>query len=531
MTQPEDSLQAHLEDRLRFETMLADLSARFVGLPSVTLDNEIEDAQRCICQSLGLDRSTLTLFDGPEVNPRITHSWAIEGFNPNPLMPIGELFPWAVQMILNGQMLRFTSVDELPAEARIDKESFRQIGQKSNVTFPLIASGKVLGALSFGALKAERQWPKDLVGRLRLVSEMFAGALARRRAEDELVKSCAEIKQLKDHLLEENVLLRQDLHLPLATSQIIGRSDLLRHALVMAEQVAVTDSTVLVLGETGTGKELIASVIHEQSARRDRPMIRINCAAIPTTLIESELFGREKGAYTGALTRQIGRFESADHSTLFLDEIGELPPEVQIKLLRFLQERQIERLGSTKSIRLDVRIIAATNCDLQKAIHEGRFREDLYYRLSVFPITVPPLRERREDIPFLVQTFAGQFANAMGKTITSISKTSLEALQRYGWPGNVRELRNVVERAVILAKGSKLTIIVPNPATSNTTRLLTLNDVEREHILHVLEQTGWRVQGKGGAAEILGLNRSTLESRMAKLGILRPQLQRRYLDK
>jgi transcriptional regulator with GAF, ATPase, and Fis domain len=310
-----------------------------------------------------------------------------------------------------------------------------------------------------------------------------------------------------------------------AFGEIIGKSEAIKKVMLQAEQVAGTSATVLLIGETGTGKELLARAIHNLSPRHARPMVALNCASLPATLVESELFGREKGAYTGALSRQIGRFELADGSTLFLDEIGELPLELQAKLLRVLQEGQFERLGSSKPIKADVRIIAATNRDLEKAVKEGRFREDLYYRLNVFPITVPPLRERREDIPLLAFALAKDIVKTLGKTIKAIPRSTLAELQRYSWPGNVRELRNVVERALIVCQGSTLRFDVPaqggTPAAVGPPQNRTLEEVERQHILSVLEETGWRVSGKRGAAAILGLNRSTLESRMAKLGIKR----------
>jgi transcriptional regulator with GAF, ATPase, and Fis domain len=287
-------------------------------------------------------------------------------------------------------------------------------------------------------------------------------------------------------------------------------------------QVAATDATVLLLGETGTGKELFATQIHELSSRRARAMVRVNCAAIPATLIESELFGREKGAFTGALARQVGRFELADASTIFLDEIGDLPLEVQVKLLRVIEERKIERLGSPRSISVDTRIIAATHRDLEQSIASGAFREDLFYRLNVFPIRVPPLRDRAEDVPMLVWRFVEEFSKAFGKRIDSISKESLAALQQYAWPGNIRELRNVVERAMITATGPRLTITLPSASAAAARRSSRLVDVEREHIRGVLERAGWRVRGAGGAADRLGLKPTTLETRMAKLGLKRP---------
>jgi transcriptional regulator with GAF, ATPase, and Fis domain len=304
--------------------------------------------------------------------------------------------------------------------------------------------------------------------------------------------------------------------------RIVGRSPRVRRVLEQVQPVAATDSTVLLLGETGTGKELFASQIHELSRRRGRPMVRVNCAAIPATLIESELFGREKGAYTDALARQIGRFELANHSTILLDEIGDLPADVQAKLLRVLEERQIERLGSPQAIPVDVRIIAATHQDLEQRMTTGKFREDLFYRLNVFPIRVPPLRERLEDIAPLVWVFVEEFTQSLGKRIDTISPDSLNALTRYPWPGNIRELRNVVERAMIAATGPRLTIPVPQTANAVPGRSTKLVDVERDHIRSVLDTTGWRIRGAGGAAERLGLKPTTLETRMAKLGIRRP---------
>lgn len=290
------------------------------------------------------------------------------------------------------------------------------------------------------------------------------------------------------------------------------------------QQVAGTDATVLVIGETGTGKEPISQAIHRLSRRKDKPLVKLNCAALPENLIESELFGHEKGAFTGALARKPGRFELADGGTLFLDEIGELPLELQAKLLRVLQEGEFERLGSTQTLKVDVRIIAATNRDLGRCAQEGQFRPDLYYRLNVFPITLPPLRERRDDIPPLVTHFVHKYAVKYGKRIESVSEPQLAALQSYAWPGNVRELQHVLERAVILTQGSCLALgnwFQETHPRSPSSRLDTLEDVERAHIVKALEATGWRLSGTSGAAELLGLKYTTLQSRMQKLGITR----------
>ena len=307
---------------------------------------------------------------------------------------------------------------------------------------------------------------------------------------------------------------------------IIGRSRTLLQTIEQLNLVAATNSTVLLLGETGVGKEVLATHLHQMSTRRSRGMVRVNCSAIPSTLIESELFGREKGAFTGSFARQIGRFELANHSTIFLDEIGDLPMEVQVKLLRVLEERRIERLGSPVSIPIDVRIVAATHRQLEERIVDGSFREDLFYRLNVFPIRVPPLRERSDDVPLLVWRFVDEFSAHFGKRIESIARQDMEALQRYGWPGNIRELRNVVERAMIVATGPRLRIGLAErfgAAQAAPPRSLRILDVQREHVRSVLEMTGWRIRGAGGAAEVLGLPPTTLETRMQRLKLLRPR--------
>jgi transcriptional regulator with GAF, ATPase, and Fis domain len=304
---------------------------------------------------------------------------------------------------------------------------------------------------------------------------------------------------------------------------VVGQSRPMRRVIEQLCQVSATDATVLLLGETGSGKELLATLIHQRSARRARQMVRVNCGAIPATLIESELFGREKGAFTGALARQIGRFELADRSTLFLDEIGDLPLEIQIKLLRVLEEREIERLGSPRTIHVDTRIVAATHRDLEQRIVDGTFREDLYYRLNVFPVVVPPLRERGEDVELLAWRFIAEFNKSFGMRVDAIDDDSLLAMRQYWWPGNVRELRNVVERAMITVNTTRVVIPMPQMTSRSTVRSTRLIDVERDHIRTVLESTGWRIRGACGAADRLGLRPTTLETRMAKLGLKRPR--------
>lgn len=365
----------------------------------------------------------------------------------------------------------------------------------------------------------------DAAGTLKGVVHAVKNITERKRMEEQLEGRLREIGELKEQLEQENISLREEVKLLSPHEEIVGRSAAMRQVLAQVEQVARTDSTVLISGETGTGKELVARAIHDLSTRKARPLVTVNCASLPPTLIESELFGREKGAYTGAMSRMVGRFEVADGSTLLLDEISELPLEVQAKLLRVLEEGRFERLGSTKPVQVNVRILAATNRDLAQMVQEGDFRRDLYYRLNVFPITIPPLRERSEDIPLLVRAFIHQFEKRMGKHIRSIPKRSLEGLQRYTWPGNARELRNVIEHAMIVNRGPTLEVRPPSHVVADRSEeVQDLQEVERRYILSVLHKTAWRVAGKGGAAEILGLKPTTLEARMKKLGVHRPKL-------
>jgi len=353
----------------------------------------------------------------------------------------------------------------------------------------------------------------------------FRDVTERKRAEEALRNALAEVEQLRNRLQAENIYLQEEIKSEHDFDQIVGRSERLKEVLLRAEQVASTDSAVLILGETGTGKELLARAIHSISARKDRPLVKVDCATLPGSLIESELFGHEKGAFTGAVSRKLGRFELADGGTVFLDEIGDLPLGLQTKLLRVLQEGEFERLGNPKTLKVDVRIIAATNRDLEKAVERGRFREDLYYRLNVFPITIPPLRERNGDIPLFVNHFVLKYTKKTGKRIEVIPQGVMNALEEYHWPGNVRELENVTERSVITSPGNQLELgdwLSKNFLSFSRSRVSTLQEAERELILKTLQSTGWRVSGDKGAARILGMNPKTLESRMRKLEIMRP---------
>ncbi len=521
MSRTEDALREDLEERLRFEALLADLSACFVHVPADQVDGLIEDAQRRIVQALGLDRSILLQRADTEDDLVVTHAWAVPEWAAAPGRFAKRDFPWVHETLLRGEIVRFSSLEELPADAARDKESFRKLQQKSRVIFPLASTGRVFGALSFGTLAAQRAWPAGLVQRLKLLAEIVGNALARQRGDRALQHALADVTRLKQQLEAENAYLREAAQAQ--PSDIVGNSPALKRVLSQVDYVAPTDASALLLGETGTGKELLAHLIHRRSRRKDRTMVKLNCVALPPTLIEAELFGREKGAYTGALTRQAGRFELADGSTIFLDEIAELPVEMQVKLLRVLEDGQLERIGSTKTLTVDVRVIAATNRDLAALVAHGKFREDLYYRLNVVPIAVPPLRERGEDIPLLVWTFAKQFGHAIGKPVERIPQETMDALRRYPWPGNIRELRNVIERAVILSESSTLQVPLGSAAVPEAAASPTLAASERRQILAALEQTGWRIRGPAGAAALLGLKPTTLESRIKKLGLQRPR--------
>jgi PAS domain S-box-containing protein len=512
-----------LEERLQFERMLSDLSVRFVNADPDHVDREITRALREIVDFFRVSGCILIEGSRDKTTALISHAAHASGESPVPLgINIVSLYPWTSKMLPRGEVVRVTALDDLPAEAAVDKQSYRTLGVRSILTIPISFEGSVSHTISLSSRTEERAWPEEYISRLRMLGEILVSAIKRKQTEEQLRERLQEIEQLKERLQQENIYLHEEIKLLGEHTEIVGQGLAMKEVLAQAEKVAPTESTVLLIGETGTGKELLARAIHRMSGRKDRPLVTVNCASLPPTLIESELFGREKGAYTGALTKLIGRFEVADGSTLFLDEIGEFPFELQSKLLRVIETGDFERLGSTKNVHTDVRIIAATNRDLSREVSEGKFRRDLFYRLNVFPIIIPPLRDRPEDIPPMVWAFVKEFQKRMGKEIVSISKKSMEALQSYSWPGNVRELRNVIEHAMIVSNDKTLVIQAPKLPSSETPDARNLEDMERRHIVRVLERNGWRVGGKGGAAEVLGLKRSTLYSKMKKLGVHRP---------
>jgi formate hydrogenlyase transcriptional activator len=391
-------------------------------------------------------------------------------------------------------------------------------GFRSLCALPLVVRGVSIGAITMGSLE-RAQYSEADAALLMEVANQIAIAVDNMRAYE-------EIRALKARFEAEAVYLQEEIKTEHNFEEIIGQSKPLRELLRKLEQVALTDATVLIRGETGTGKELLARAVHDRSRRKARPLVKVNCGAIPAGLVESELFGHERGAFTGATQRRIGRFELADGGTIFLDEVTELPVDTQVKLLRVLQEGDFERVGSSQTINVNVRVIAATNRNVQEAVSSGSFRADLYYRLNVFPLEVPALRERPEDIPLLVNFFLSRFAKSLGKDVRGVSQRSMQSLSRYGWPGNIRELQNIIERAVVLAKGPVVQIdestLRADEAAGDGAAIDTLEKVERRHILRALGETRWVIHGKKGAAELLGINPSTLRSRMEKLEIKKP---------
>jgi transcriptional regulator with GAF, ATPase, and Fis domain len=401
-----------------------------------------------------------------------------------------------------------------------ERSYIESIGILSCILCPLIVRGMPYGFLAIGSNRRNAFSERDLA-----FAEQIGFHLSQAITN---LTSYEEIRSLKEQLEQENVYLRDEMKASVDFNTLVGDSPALQKTLKAIEKVAPTDSTVLITGETGTGKELVAQAIHHLSPRKEKPLITVNCAALPPTLIESELFGHEKGAFTNATARKIGRFELANGGTIFLDEVGELPLDLQAKFLRVLEAQEVQRVGGTQTIKLNVRVLAATNVDVEQAVKKGLFRSDLFYRLNVFPVRIPPLRERRDDIPMLARHFVKKYSERHRKTVMRISSSTLKALASYDWPGNVRELEHLIERAVIVSQGPVLTIDEleqPAPDSSHKNTPRTLADAERIHIIETLSQTSWVLAGKHGAAARLGMNRSTLQHRMKKLGIHRPSLR------
>ena len=418
----------------------------------------------------------------------------------------------------NGESTVFSKFDDSPKWPEMRK-ILKFFGTQAGVGVPLEVDSSGVDIFAMDKVRSEHVWPKDIVEQSKAIGKVILSAMRRREAEVKLQNSYDQIKELKDRLEQENIYLQEEIKREHRFEEIIGQSNELQYILRRVEEIAPTDTTVLISGETGTGKELIARAIHSASSRKERPLLIVNYATLPSNLIESELFGHEKGAFSGAIAQRIGRFEISDGATIVLDEIGELLLELQAKLLRVIQNGEFERLGSSKTIKVDVRVIAVTNRDLEDEIKNGRFRQDLYYRLNIFPITVLPLRERKGDIPPLVNHFVEKYCRKLGKEIHEISRKAMESLQNYFWPGNIRELENIIERAVITSRGTELKVELPLLSAGVLEKNKTLEEIERDYILSILEGTRWKIAGAGGAAEILGMHSNTLRSRMEKLGI------------
>ena len=531
----EQKIQTHLtklNNQFEFEKLVSDLSARFGNILPEKMDCEIVEGLKRVVNFLGTERSTLMQLSKDNKELVATHVYAVEGIKRIERIPLNE-FPWATKKILSGETVNFSSVNDLPDEAAIDRETLGKLGLKSNITTPISVGGAVKYVLTAGAAKFERNWPEEIIPRLKVIGEIFVNALVRKENAEALQKNTkqlrsayAEIERLSEQLKRENSYLQEEIKAGYHFDDVIGKSGGLKYIFYKIKQVASTDTTVLIEGETGSGKELVARALHEFSNRNTHPLIKVDCSSLPASMIESELFGHEKGAFTGANNQRTGRFELADVATIFLDEIGELPLELQTKLLRILQDGEFERMGSSRTIKINVRVIAATNRNLKEEVQNGNFREDLYYRLNVFPLSLPPLRERKEDIPALAESFVQKFNKRMGKNITNIPSKVLKALQKYSWPGNVRELENVIERAVITTEGEALHLLDFQQETQAIKPVSpareSLQERERNYIREVLEETYWRIEGKNGAAVILDLHPDTLRSRMKKLGIRRP---------
>ena len=514
-SRPESSEGLH-----SFERLLASLSSSFSTLDGGDARETLALALEDIASTCGVGECTLLSF-GDRLDATVVHSWTAHAYQPCRDEDVASM-PWLLHRLTRNTMVAITTAADFPHTAAEDRSLAERTGLAARLAVPVAIGTRVRYGLMVANRHRSAEWEEAVVERLRLAGEIMGGGLERLRLLEALRANQRENGQLTEGLRADTLYLHQEARDQVEAEQIIGDSPSLKAALGRVGQVAPLDATVLLLGETGTGKELFARALHDRSRRRERTLVRVNCTALPASLIESELFGHERGAFTGAISMRQGRFELADGGTIFLDEIGDLAPELQMKLLRVLQEGEFERVGSSKTRKINVRVIAATHVDLEKAVAEGRFRADLYYRLSVFPIGLPALRDRPDDIPQLVWFFIHRHQRALGRRITRVPPAVMEALQRHDWPGNVRELENVVERAMIRSADGTLQLDDPLRAEAGYPRGETLAAVQRYHIEKVLRECGWRINGAGNAALRLGLHPNTLRFRMKKLGIVIP---------
>lgn len=517
-----------LAQRRKFQALVATVSSRLVMVPDEDADDVIESCMRSVCEFAGADRSTLFWLDAESDLASMAYVWSPDG---NPFGPVPmDQFPEFGARLKAFQPVRIDDVANMADEFEIDRANLRKFDLKSFLALPMVVGGRTVGGMTCGRLHRQKDWSDQDVQDLTVFAELFANYVLRLKSRRALDDAMGQLKGAKERLEAENVYLRQEIELTHGFDEIIGRSEAVLRSLQLVEQVAPTKTPVLIMGETGTGKELIARAIHEHSDRCERPLVKVNCAALPANLIESELFGHEKGAFTGADGAKRGRFDLAHGSTLFLDEIGEIPIELQAKLLRVLQEGEFDRLGGGKTIKVDVRLVVATNRNLAEAAQLGEFRSDLYYRINTFPIVLPALRDRGDDIDLLAQHFVAVHAPRLGRDVTEMSAEMMDQLRRYDWPGNVRELEGIVQRALISSTGTVLNLAAPLVAGTSEDRqpggpapVSDLKLIEREHIVAVLEDARWKISGGSGAAAKLGIPPSTLRSKMKKLSIIRPE--------
>lgn len=509
-----------------FQQLLFEMLGRFAGLPAENIDAEIELALHVLNDWVGTERCALYSFSPDRRNLVLRCQTRDDAFPPE-AADISQR-TWFSSVLATGNVVAKSWLpEELPAEAVDERAHAQASGMKSNLAVPIAVGGQYRYVLAANTFHEHRRWNEKIIDRFRLVGQLFANVLHRKEEEQKLRTQLEEFRSreqtAREHLQRHTEGWTHD------RFGIVGQSPAVVRMLDRAALVAPMPTTVLLRGETGTGKELLAWAIHERSERRGKPFVKVNCAAIPPSLIESEFFGHEKGAFTGAVAMHMGRFELADGGTILLDEIGDLPLELQPKLLRLLQDGEVQRIGSSRTRRTNVRILAATNQDLTRAIAEGRFRRDLYYRLSVFPIELPALRERKEDIPLIAWAYVEQRQVVLGRRIEEIPPDVLDTLVEYDWPGNVRELENVLERAIILSPGKTLRLddelLVGGESfaeSAESTRDESFDAAAREHVHAVLDRCGWRINGPGGAAEILAVHPNTLRARLKKLGLARP---------
>ncbi len=512
-----------LVEAAALDDLVTELSARFLEVDSSRIDDCLEEALRSVVQVLGLDRSTVSRLGEDGRSYSIVHSCAVEGFDPITGFSIdAELHPWAAARMRSGEGFHFARPEDLPEQAHDVAAWAEHERVLSHVTIPMRVGNETIGGFHAASLSRHVDLG-PVLPKLRTLTRVFTAALERRRIDAELRRTIDDLEALRRRISEENVDLRQRLESQSRPRPIVGDSPALRDVMRRARKVAATDSNVLLLGETGTGKGLLAEEIHHRSARAAGPLITIDCTSLPPTLIESELFGHEKGAFSGADRQKKGRLELAHGGTLLLDEIGELPEPLQSKFLKVLETGELSRIGSTRTRRVDVRLIAATNRNLQEEVTAGRFRADLYYRIGVFPVVLPPLRERFGDIPLLTWSFVEHLQTRIGRRIRTISEPTMRSLEEYDWPGNVRELRNVIERSLILSSGDELLVedLAATEAPAPAAAVDDLRTNERRLIERVLAASGGRIKGPGGAAERLGIKPGTLYYRLKKLGIER----------